>query len=509
MGHTRKRSSGNSIFRVVIVALSFLMQIGWLLGQILLWNRYSGYILFLTYLIAAAAVLHIHSRQRNAAYKLPWIMLIMAVPILGLSLYLIAQGSVSHRSIRRRMEKMERITSAHLPENGQNLEKLEDRDPAAANLSRYLRHHGGSPLYSGTHTRYYGETLDALEDLKRDLNGAESFIFMEYFILQEGEAFGQLREILERKAAQGVEVRLMYDDLGSIGTSSWRYAAQLCKCGIQCRAFNPAVPVLSLFLNNRDHRKITVIDGKIGYTGGYNLADEYFHYTSPYGHWKDTGVRLEGPAVRSLTAQFLQMWNVNLRTEEEVAHYLQPQECVRAPGFVQPFGDDPLKSERVTENVLLTLIGAAKKRIWFMTPYLMITDQLSRGLELAAKRGVDVRILVPGIPDKRIVRTLNTSYFPGLLECGVRIFTYDPGFCHGKVCVCDGETACIGTSNLDYRSLYLHFENNVMLYRCEAVSQAEADLEALFESCTEIQMTQPAALKRLWQSVLRLFAPLL
>jgi len=509
MKRTRKRSSGNSILRVGFVALSFLLQIGWILGQILLWNRYSGYVSFLTYLIAAVVVLRLYSRQGNAAYKLPWIMLIMAVPILGLSLYLIAQGSVSHRSIRRRMDQMETLTGPYLSGDEEERSQLGKTDPAAENLSAYLAKFAGSPLYTGTCSRYYGETLDALEDMKRDLAGAEKFIFMEYFILQEGKAFSQIREILEQKAAQGVEVRLMYDDLGSIVTSSWRYAAELNKSGIQCRAFNPAVPVLNLFLNNRDHRKITVIDGKIGYSGGYNLADEYFHYTSPHGHWKDTGLRLEGAAVRSLTAQFLQMWNVNQRTTEDVRPYLQQAVAADASGFVQPFGDDPLKSERITENVLLNLMGAAKRRVWFMTPYLMITDELSRGLELAAKRGVDVRILVPGIPDKRIVRTLNASYFSGLLGNGVRIFTYDPGFCHGKLCICDGETACIGTSNLDYRSLYLHFENNIVLYRCDAIAQAEGDLQTLFESCTEILPAKSGARRGLWPSILRLFAPLL
>ena len=498
MNRTGKKSSGNSILRAVVVALSFLLQIGWIFGQILLWNRYSAYVSSLTSLVAVIVVLRLYSKQGNTAYKLPWIMLIMAMPIMGLSLYLINQSALSTRSIRKRMKRMEDAAAHCL-----------NRVNGETGLRSYLQKYAGAPVYGGTAARYYGETLDVLEDMKRDLQSAKNFIFMEYFILQEGEAFSQIREILERKAAQGVEVRLMYDDLGSIGTSSWSYAAKLNKSGIQCRTFNPAIPFLKLFLNHRDHRKITVIDGKIGYTGGFNLADEYFHYTSPYGQWKDTGLRLEGPGVQSLTVQFLQLWNVNSRTAEDLSRYLSGTPAQAGSGFVQPFGDDPLKEERVTENVLLNLIGGAKKYIWFMTPYLMITDELSRSLELAAKRGVDVRILVPGIPDKWVVGILNSSYFPALLERGVRIYTYDPGFCHGKVCVCDGETACVGTSNLDYRSLYLHYENNVMLYGCDAVRQAEKDLEALFDSCTEVTVLRTGPVLRLCQSILRLFAPLL
>jgi cardiolipin synthase len=332
---------------------------------------------------------------------------------------------------------------------------------------------------------------------------------MEYFILEDGEAFSQIRAILERKAAEGVEVRLMYDDLGSIGTTSWKYAGELNECGIQCQPFNPALPFFNLFLNNRDHRKITVIDGKVGYTGGFNLADEYFHYTEPYGYWKDTSIRLEGQAVRNLTATFLELWNVSIRRSEDPAKYLEISHSVPTEGIVQPFGDSPLDGERSGENVYLNIINQAKHYVWIMTPYLIITDELSRSLELAAKRGVDVRLITPGVPDKKTVWAVTRSYYARLVGEGVRIFEYTPGFCHGKMAVSDGAIASIGTSNLDYRSLYLHFENNVVLYGGQAVEQMADDFREMFPQCREMTESFRSVSLRVWQCILRLFAPLL
>ena len=505
MAFRGRKKSGNSILRAVFVALSFLLQLGWILVQILALNN-SPYISGLAHLLAVVVVLKLYSKHTNGAYKLPWIMLIMAMPIMGLSLYLLTQVAVTPRSMGKRLQKVKEKLAPHL---GQERGIIEAMPPEQGNMARYLQRYEGMPAWGETSARYYGETLDALADMKKDLEQAEKFIFMEYFILEDGEAFSQLREILERKAAQGVEVRLMYDDLGSIGTTNWRYAMDLQQSGIQCKAFNPALPFLNLFLNNRDHRKITVIDGKVGYSGGYNLADEYFHYKKPYGHWKDTGIRLEGSAVRNLTATFLELWNVNSRTEEDPAPYLTVSHSMESDCVVQPFGDSPLDGERTAENVYLTIINQAKHYVWIMTPYLIITDELSRSLELAAKRGVDVRLITPGVPDKKTVWAVTRSYYAPLVRQGVRIFEYTPGFCHGKMAVSDGTIASIGTSNLDYRSLYLHFENNVVLYGGEATQQMAADFREMFPICREMTEEYRSATLRTWQCILRLFAPML
>ncbi len=501
MASKARKRSGNSILRAVFVALSFLLQLGWILVQILALNRYSAYISGFTHLLAFLVVLKLYSKKTNGAIKLPWIMLIMAAPIMGLSLYLLTQVAVSPRSMGKRLQKVKENNARYL--------KQEDVPEGLPNLARYLEKFEGMPVWADTSAKYYGETLDALSDMLQDLEKAEKFIFMEYFILEDGEAFSKIREVLERKTAQGVEVRLMYDDLGSISTTSWRYALELQKSGIQCHAFNPALPILNLFLNHRDHRKITVIDGKVGYTGGYNLADEYFHYTSPYGHWKDVGIRLEGKAVRNLTATFLELWNVTTRSEEDAGKYLEISHSVPSDCIVQPFGDSPLDHERTAENVYLNIINQAKRYVWIMTPYLIITDELSRALELAAKRCVDVRLITPGVPDQKAVWAVTRSYYPRLVSEGVRIFEYAPGFCHGKMAVSDGSVASIGTSNLDYRSLYLHFENNVVLYGGEAVKDMEADFREMFPQCREMTESYRSAPLRIWQCILRLFAPLL
>lgn len=507
----RIKRSGNGVFRGIFVGLSLLLQVGWILLMVLKLNRYSTWIALLTSILAAMAVLRLHTRNTNSAFKIPWTILILALPVMGLSLYLLVEllGSAGNRRRRRKWQEMKYC----LAQNETILEELARRDRRVYNQCAYLWHHGENPVYAGTRAKYYAEAADAYQALKKALEQAESFIFMEYFILEDGEAFDSIREILARKARQGVEVRLMYDDVGSIGYVNLMFARQLNTEGIHCRAFNPALPFLNLFMNNRDHRKITVIDGKVAFTGGYNLANEYFTDTPHRGHWKDTGLRLEGDAVRSMTAAFLEQWRMAGGQEEpEWSNYLVSPSCAQASGYIQPYLDGPLSGERTAENVYLNLIGHASDHIYFMTPYLIITDELSRALGLAAKRGVDVRIIIPGIPDKKTVYRLTRSYYQGLVEQGVRIYAFSPGFLHAKQCVCDGVLASIGTSNLDYRSLYLHFENDVLLYDCQAVQDMEADFQdtlALSREVTKEYNSRRGGALGLWDCILRLFAPMM
>ncbi len=507
-----KKQSGNSILRVMFVGVSLLLQIGWILLTILELNNYSTAISLLSSVVASMVVLRLYSKNTNSAFKLPWIMLIMALPVMGLSLYLLVAANGSNKRMKRRMAQFRSQTQPSLTQDESILVSLKTTDPDAAGQCGYLWRHTHSPVYSGTQATYYGEAKDALEAMKAELEKAERFIFMEYFIVEDARSFAPVLEILQRKAAQGVEVRLMYDDIGSVGYVNLRFARRMNRLGIRCQAFNPAIPLLNLFMNHRDHRKITVIDGKVGFTGGFNLANEYFGITEPFGKWKDTGIRLEGEAVRSLTATFLQLWSVSSRENEDAAKFLDVHHSVPGEGLVQPFGDDPLQGGRVAENVLLNLLGSARERIYFITPYLIITDELNRALGLAAKRGVDVRIITPGIPDKKTVYAVTRSYYAGLASQGVRIFEYSPGFCHAKQCVCDGRAAVIGTSNLDYRSLYLHFENDVLLYDNQAVRDMQADFERLFPQCREVTgqyRSGRSAILRMWQCILRLFAPML
>ena len=512
MGEKRRRLLGSSIVRMVFVGIAFLFQAGWLLVRVYWLNEYSDVISSLTAVLALAVVLKLNSKPTNPAMKMPWIMLIMAFPVMGLTMYLL-MVILGDPGVGRRLRRLRREQERKTPDTARlAYEHLEAGDRSLAGQSRYLWEQAGYPVYENTLVRHYDEAKDAFEDMKKDLEQAESFIFMEYFIVEDGSAFREIEQILARKAAAGVQVRLMYDDLGSVGGANLRFAKRLREKGIRCVPFNPAIPVLSLFLNHRDHRKITVIDGKVGFTGGYNLADEYFDRCRPYGKWKDTGLRLEGEAVRSLTEIFLELWRVQTgQTEDDIA-YLEVCHSVCARGFVQPYADNPLEKERVAENVYMNLANQAVATLYFMTPYLIISDELSHALVLAAKRGVDVRIITPGIPDKKMVYGVTRSYYGGLAAQGVRIFEYTPGFCHAKQCICDGKVASVGTSNLDYRSLYHHFENNVLLSGCVAVDAIAADFERTLAECREVTQTYSSgkgAMLQTWQYILRLFAPLM
>ena len=360
---------------------------------------------------------------------------------------------------------------------------------------------------------FYGDAADALEAQKEALRSAKHFIFMEYHAIEDAESFGALKEILAQKAKDGVEVRILYDDMGSVGFINRDFIGRMKAEGIQCRIFNPLIPIRTIIMNNRDHRKITVVDGRVGFTGGYNLANEYFNLTHPYGHWKDTGVRLEGEAVRSLTCMFLEMWNAVKKSDSAYDAYL-PQLAyqARADGFIAPYGDGPLHDEPVGENVYMNIVKNAKRYVYFTTPYLIISDEMGRELGQAAKRGVDVRIITPGIPDKKLIFQVTRSYYADPVRDGVRIYEYAPEFMHAKQCVCDGEVATVGTINLDYRSLYFHFENGAFLYGCSAVGAIKKDFDETLPLCrevTEAYRNGGSTASKIKQCILRLFAPLL
>ncbi len=505
-----KSNVKNSVSRMVLVAVSILIQIGWLCFLAIRLSSYSAWISLGSSLLAAVLVLWIYVSGANAAFKMPWMLLLLIFPPLGVLLWLMFGRSGATAPMRRRFEAVQNAFAPQRMRPDDALREVERLDAAAANQMRYLRDYAGYPVYGQTMVEYYGDTLDALTAQLAAMEQAEHFIFMEYHAIEEAKSFAMIREVLARKAAQGVEVRIFYDDVGSIGFINLDFIKRMEALGIECRAFNPVMPVLNIFMNNRDHRKITVIDGKVGFTGGYNLADEYFNFTHPYGEWKDTGVKLTGAAVRSLTVMFLEMWNSTKHTDKDITAYL-PEADAAGEGYVQPYADTPLDDEYVGENVYLNLIQYAKHRLWVMTPYLIISDEMTRALTLAAKRGVDVRIITPGIPDKKVIYQVTRSYYAQLARQGVRIYEYTPGFLHAKQMLCDTTAATVGTINMDYRSLYHHFENGVLLYRCPAITEIAADFEQTFGQSREVTQQycdRPRAM-RIGQALLRLFAPLL
>ncbi len=508
-----KANVKNSVGRLVFAGLCILLQLVWLIFIVMRLNEYSAVISFFSGVIALAVALHIYGMHENAAFKMPWIILLLLFPVLGLCLYGLfgRKGIVAHK--RRCFERIDERLFCHIGQKTEVMQALEGTDTGVANQCKYILNYGKFPVYQNTDVVFYAEAAEGFEAQLEELRKAEQFIFMEYHAIEEAECFECLREILARKAAEGVEIRLLYDDVGSVGFIDWDFIKRMEAIGVQCVDFNPVLPVLNLFMNNRDHRKITVIDGKVAFTGGYNLADEYFNITHPYGYWKDTGVKLTGEAVVSMTVLFLEMWNAMKQTDEDLLCYLPKVEYrAKEQGYVQPYADSPLDDEPMGENVYLNLIKHAKHRLYVATPYLIISDEMNRELGLAAKRGVDVRVITPGIPDKKLVYKITRSYYAGLVCQGVRIFEFTPGFLHEKQVLCDEDCATVGTINFDYRSLYHHFENGVFLYQCDAIREIERDFEETLDKSkevTEYYKSGRSAVLRGTQCLLRLFAPLL
>ena len=500
----------NSVGRLIFVGLSLMLQVGWIVSLITRAGGLYPYITLLTEILAFLAVVNIHARYRPSASKISWIILILFFPVLGLCIYLLVGQPWATRTMRRRFENIDRNLIDQLPQAEAPVQALKERDLAAGNLAGYLFKWCKYPLYQNTVVEFHGQGEIAFEKLKAELRKAEKFIFMEYHAIEFSQCFMEIEAILEERVKAGVEVRLFYDDVGSFSFIGPNFLQHMREKGIRCRVFNPLMPIISPFMNNRDHRKITVIDGKVGFTGGYNLADEYFNVKHPYGHWKDTGIMLRGDAVRSLTVMFLEMWNAVKKMDRDYGKYTEISCPAKdAPGFVQPYADSPLDDERVGENVYLNLLKNAKKTCWITTPYLILDDEMMHELVLAAKRGVDVRIITPGIPDKKTVFRLTRSYYAQLIRGGVKIYQYTPGFIHAKQMLVDDEAAVVGTINLDYRSLYLHFENAVLFRSCPAVLDLKKDFEETFPLCCEQISSGKMRRMGMLDSLLRLFAPLL
>ena len=514
--YEKKKANRNGVLRMGFTVLSIFLEVVLIISLFTSLNRYAEWINVGTRVLSTLMVLVIYGQHKTSAMKMPWIILILVFPVVGLTLYFLIGLNYSTHKMRKRYEDIDSVLLPLLPENREAAKELHREAPDKAAASDYLWRNAHYPVYSNTDVVYYDEAAKGLEAQLQDLAKAESFIFMEYHAIENAESWKRIEDILVERVQAGVEVRVFYDDMGSIGFVTTSFAKHLQSEGIQCRVFNPFMPGLNVFLNNRDHRKITVIDGKVGFTGGYNLANEYFNVTHPYGIWKDTGIRIEGDAVRSLTITFLEMWNAVKNSDKDdvdFMHYLPeyPYQA-RETGFVQPYADSPMDDEHVGEETYITMADKANRYVYYITPYLIITDEMMHALCLAAKRGVDVRIITPGVPDKRLVYGVTRSFYNRLAGNGVRIYEWTPGFCHAKMSVSDDLAATCGTINLDYRSLYHHFENGCYMVGCDAVHRIKQDFDAMFPQCrdvTEKYRSGRSNVMRLWQLFLRLFAELM
>ncbi|WP_419502831.1 phospholipase D-like domain-containing protein [Candidatus Allofournierella excrementavium] len=463
-------------------------------------------------LFSAVMVLYLLNTRMDATAKITWLVIIMAAPGAGALLFWLVRSDLGHRAEKARVAELIDLTRGTLPPQPEALAALEKENPGAAALARYVDGNGCHPVYQNIEVTYFALGEEKWERLLAELEQAEKFIFLEYFIIDEGVMWGRVLEILARKAKAGVDVRVMYDGTCEFSTLPHDYPRRLAKLGIKCKAFAPVVPLVSTHYNYRDHRKILVIDGHTAFNGGVNLADEYINRIEKYGHWKDTAVMLKGEAARSFTLMFLQMWNVTEQPPKFGEFCAAPVPPVSAPGFVMPFGDCPLDEDKVGEQVYMDILNRATKYVHIMSPYLILDGELQNALEFAARRGVDVRLILPGVPDKTGPYALAKTHYAALLDAGVKIFEYDPGFVHAKVFVADGREAVVGTINLDYRSLYHHFECATWMYGVSCIGDIEADFEATQAKCRRVEkgtIWQNARRLRLLGPVLKVIAPLM
>ena len=463
-------------------------------------------------LLALIVALVVVNRPANPAAKITWILLIMLFPIFAIPFYFFVDAELGHRLARARCREIAEQTLPLLKPQPAAAAALAQASPGTASLANYLLRTGGFPVFQNSSAAFYPLGESAFKAILKALQSAEKFIFIEYFIIKEGYMWGRILNILEAKAASGVEVRVLYDGTCALYNLPYQYPRQLEQLGLQCRMYAPLKPLVSTHYNNRDHRKILVVDGRCAFTGGINLSDEYINRTHPHGHWKDVALQVAGEAVPSFTHMFLQMWNASGRGLEDFSPYLRAVRPVQAPGWVLPYGDSPFNGENMAEMVYIDILNRAEKYVHIMTPYLIIDHEMATALTFAAKRGVDVKIITPGRPDKKTVFALTRSYYRELIEGGVEIHEYAPGFVHAKTFVSDGSTAVTGSVNLDYRSLYLHFECAALLYGCGAVADIEADFQATLRKCRQITLAdckKDKLTRRLTGYLLRPLAPLM
>ncbi len=546
--------------RVVLVSLAIAIQLAWLfVVAFVLSDIYLPFAILLN-LISIAATVAIINRYGNPEIKLAWIVPILCFPLFGGLIYFISSGKRPKRNLRRALDKAKEITAEQYQTNYHpEPTDIRGKDRYIWGQCNYIMDHG-FPIYRDTKATYYDTGKAGWNAMINDLKRAEKFIFLEYFILAPGKMWGTVLDIIKEKKAAGVDVRVIYDDMGSISVLPRHYNRELERMGIPCVRFNPYRPVYSVVMNNRDHRKILVIDGKVGYTGGSNLADEYIGEMIRFGEWKDNFLRLEGEGVRSMTLMFLEMWYANrpaqksdrtgdetarkeavakadigemtgkdastvgkktvksrrkatFRVQEDVTAFMPPADAsaISCPGLVLPYGNSPVDKSTMAGDIYLNLINQATEYVYIFTPYLIIDHEMSRALCMAAGRGVDVRVVVPAIPDKKSVYHLTQSYFPKLIDHGVVIYKYTPGFLHSKCFVVDDRLAVVGTINMDYRSLIQHFENACLFVDHPVVKDVRADFERTFPRCEVVQKKEPRfnMLYDIYLAILRVLAPML
>ena len=502
---------GKIMRRVLIVVPAVALQVLWHVLLVKWLSPYAPLIVSLLSVAAVFMVLFIVIKRDESTYKLLWLLIILTMPLVGALLYLFFGNKRTAKPLKKRLQGVESSGDPHPLPVGETPFAGEKR---MEQTIRWLERKTGYPLCKARPVRYYPLGDDMFPDMLRDMKSAKRSIYIEYFIIEPGQMWDAMMEVLEDKLRQGVDVRVMYDDLGSISSFNFSNARELTQKGIPCVPFNPLL-ALKGTANYRDHRKMLIVDNEIAYSGGINLSDRYINLEHPYGHWKDTGFRLTGEGVHSFTHMFLTFWNAfALKKGEGGTPMPTLQDSAEAPretdGYVLSYYDSPLEHDATSNQLFIDLLSQSTDYAWFFTPYLMLGDDLMAAMLAAVRRGVDVRIIMPGIPDKKLIFRMSRSFYQVLLNGGVKIYEYTPGFVHAKSFVSDDKVATIGTVNLDYRSLFLHFENNSLFYRSGIVEKIKEDFLTTQALCSEVQPYDKKRYSRRWavDGLLRIFAPL-
>ncbi len=594
--------------RAFPLSIFMLLQIGLLAFMVLLFEEYFVYFFWVSLILSFIVVLIIINRRTNFVYKIGWIIPVFTFPLFGSLMYLLYGGNKHGKVTRNRTKELQGMIGLCLFQDEDTIDELQDININAANQAKYIYNFSKAPIYRKSYTEFYEVGEKAFSQMLKELRAAKKFIFLEYFIIESGIMWDTILEILVQKVKEGVEVRMIYDDIGCLFKVPGNYYQYLESLGIKCKVFHPLTPIFTLKYNNRDHRKILVIDNETAFTGGINLADEYINAYEKFGHWKDSAMMVKGPAVNSFTMFFLTMWDYvskentdystylkvdekslldiaerceeaermkklkrksewNVRRLERkrtrkvekikrltaaasgdyMSSYSEPEFEVLSPGiqnelssiseimskpyseifreaelmeeeyaeryggFVQPFSDSPLDEEALSETIYLNILGSAEDYVYITTPYLILDDTLKSAICAAGKRGVDVRIIVPHIPDKWYVHSVSKSHYQDLVDANVKVYEYTPGFIHSKVCIADDKYSVVGTINLDYRSLYLHFECGVWMYRSNANEAIKKDFMEMME-ISELMNEKDLSVslpKKMGRSILKILSPIM
>ena len=503
--------------RTTILVLLLFIQVMILFGGFMILDRQILVFNYMCGFLAVIILMYLLNVRQNSSFKLMWIIFILAVPVAGVTFYIYTRLQPGTRFISRRVRELVEEERPFLLPDRAMMEKVYETSKPEAGLFRYIHDKGKYPAYGNASIKYFPLGEDKFKEMIYQLERARDFIFLEYFIVERGHMWNTILDILVRKAREGVEVRFMYDGTCTLTLLPKNYNRRMEALGIKCKIFSPMMPFLATHQNNRDHRKILVIDGHTAFTGGVNLADEYINEKVRFGHWKDTAIMVKGKAVNNFTLMFLQMWNIEEKRKENYGRYMYTGEerydaSMRNGGYVVPYGDSPFDGENVGENVYLDILNTANEYVHIMTPYLILDEELLNAITFAAQRGVDVKIILPHIPDKKYAYWLARTHYKELITEGVRLYEYTPGFIHAKVFTSDDEKAVVGTINLDFRSLYLHFECAAYIWKNPVIGDIENDFQMTLEKCQKVTMencNQYNIIYRIIGRALRLIAPLM